>query len=345
MKKQSIITLIILTMISSLLGGCVKDDKSEKLSDSSNKIELEEVKIIQPVYNELWAPAYLAKTLGFYEEEGLNVEFITAEGPALMPALVGGQADIGLLGYEMMLMMAEQGKSTKMIAATTSKYPYSLVAREEYKEIKDLKGKNVVGAGPGSSPRAFVMAAMEYGGIKPNDVNYMNVQQSNTAFALEKDEIQATFAAAGSELKRLIDVGGHVLVDIKDDKVHEQLVGSPTYEMYIAAVMDKTVEEKPEMIQKFANALYKSIEWYKNNSAENIADELMKILPDGDRDELIAGIEISKPFISETGQFTESGHEAANKITQKVGMTKGYIEMSDVVDNSFIKKAMENYKK
>ncbi|KNF07972.1 hypothetical protein CLPU_10c00260 [Gottschalkia purinilytica] len=51
-----------------------------------------------------------------------------------------------------------------------------------------------------------------------------------------------------------------------------------------------------------------------------------------------------KPFIFTTGELTESGHKAANKVSKEANMIKNYGKREDLVDDSFLKKAMEGYK-
>lgn len=355
MKRKGLILFLVVSLFTMIFSACgnktestnaEKADASQATSTSSEKKELEKVTVVQPAYSELWSAAYIAKSLGYYENEGLDVEFVTVAGDSAPSAILGGKADIGLLGYEMMLMFTEQGQDVKMINATTGKFPYSIVGREEIKKMEDLKGK-VVSADPvTSSARAFVTTCVKKAGLEPNeDVTLMEVKGNGSIVAaMESNQVQATYAYGVNKLKLLED-GGNLLVDISDPAVHKELIGSPTYEMYITCTSGKVIKEKPEMVQKFENAMYRAFIWQQEHSAKEIAEKLGMYFPERDINNLITSLTEMKEYLSKEGELTLSGHDAANRIAISAGMIKETVQREKVVDDSFFKKAKDKYGK
>jgi ABC-type nitrate/sulfonate/bicarbonate transport system substrate-binding protein len=57
-------------------------------------------------------PSYFASWLGFYKEEGVDVEISQIAGASkILEAVVGGSADVGGGVYEQTIQMAAEGKS------------------------------------------------------------------------------------------------------------------------------------------------------------------------------------------------------------------------------------------
>ena len=86
-RKYLIILLIFLGIFS--LGSCKNQPKKEK------------IKLAEVAHSVFYAPQYVAIELGYFEEEGLNIELINANGAdKVTAALLSGEVQIGLQGPE-----------------------------------------------------------------------------------------------------------------------------------------------------------------------------------------------------------------------------------------------------
>ncbi len=95
MKKIIISCLILVILIIGIFLG-TKYEKKDSLNDSLTKVTVAEV-----AHSIFYAPQYLADSLGYFEEEGLDVEItLTAGADAVMAAVLSEDVDIGLCGTE-----------------------------------------------------------------------------------------------------------------------------------------------------------------------------------------------------------------------------------------------------
>lgn len=95
MKKIILICLIVI-----LLGiGIILGINPQKQDDKNNN--LKKVTLTEVTHSIFYAPQYLADALGYFEEEGLDVEITLSQGAdAVMSAVLSGDADIGFCGTE-----------------------------------------------------------------------------------------------------------------------------------------------------------------------------------------------------------------------------------------------------
>ena len=95
MKKIILICLIVI-----LLGiGIILGINTQKQDDKNTN--LKKVTLTEVTHSVFYAPQYLADALGYFEEEGLDVEITLSQGAdAVMSAVLSGDADIGFCGTE-----------------------------------------------------------------------------------------------------------------------------------------------------------------------------------------------------------------------------------------------------
>ena len=94
--KKIIITCIIIFIIIISIIFTTKNKTEEKIKNDLTKITVAEV-----THSIFYAPQYLADSLGYFKEEGLDVEIILASGAdAVMSAVLSGEVDIGFCGTE-----------------------------------------------------------------------------------------------------------------------------------------------------------------------------------------------------------------------------------------------------
>ena len=267
MKKRvisgilSVMLLLSLTACGSGNKTTSEDSKADTKTEESKKEEnTEPTKIVvgESYRSELWGAQYLADALGYYKDEGLDVELTTISGDSPSAALFSNDVQFLFFGSEAIPMFNEENQGCKMLMGFNSRIAMSLVGSPSTKTVADLKGKVVSAAEPGSSPRAFVYSALSQAGLNPeNDVTYVTMQVFASAAALAEEQIQCAYAS-GSLLDYMVGMGCNVLVDTSDPATHKAILGSEDYTTHIVMATDNYIKENPETCQKFVNALYKA---------------------------------------------------------------------------------------
>lgn len=67
----------------------------------NKKSDLKSIKVAEVAHSIFYAPQYIADSLGYFEEEGLDVEIILASGAdKVTAAVLSGDVEIGFCGSE-----------------------------------------------------------------------------------------------------------------------------------------------------------------------------------------------------------------------------------------------------
>ena len=140
MKKIlfSIILLIIIIVTALIF---IKPQKDNKLT---------KVKVAEVTHSIFYAPQYVAHKLGYFKEEGLDVEINLVSGAdKVTAAVLSGDVQIGFCGSEATIYVYNQGEKDYLVtfAGLTNKDGSFLVSREKYDNftLDKLKGKNIIG--------------------------------------------------------------------------------------------------------------------------------------------------------------------------------------------------------
>jgi len=254
-------------------------------AQSKVKIRYSEV-----VHSTLFVPAYVALAKGYFEEHGLEVTMTTAQGgDKSIAALLGGAADIALIGPETAIYVHNSNSPTQVhiFGGLTATDGYILVGREKVDKFdwSALKGREVMGWRPGSTPLLFLEAAMRLKGIDPiNDVKLVN----NIAVPARMGAWLSgniPFAIFGEPDASQLEIDGkaHILASIGET------VGLVDYTAFMAT--DRYIRDNPGTIQNWTNAVYKAQKWTESASAAEIAKVVLPFFPGVGERAMTAGIE------------------------------------------------------
>lgn len=146
MKKKLItvfLTAIFVITLPFALAGCNKNDKVIKINEVTHSI--------------FYAPLYLADALGYFKDEGYEIELTNGGGAdATMAAVLSGGADVGFCGPEAAIYVAIGGSddAPKVFGQLTKRDGSFLVGRTAQPDFKwsDLDGKEVLAGRKGGVP-------------------------------------------------------------------------------------------------------------------------------------------------------------------------------------------------
>jgi NitT/TauT family transport system substrate-binding protein len=134
-----------------------------------------------------FAPLYIAQDEGFFEEQGLRVEFVKMSEAAAIPALVRGDIDVwgGLLNTNFLNAMS-RGAKIKIVAekghfSSTGCVSGAMLARKalvesgEMHSLSQLKGRRI-DVSRTSYQEYFMDKLLNMAGLTPDDVEIVDVR-------------------------------------------------------------------------------------------------------------------------------------------------------------------------
>jgi NitT/TauT family transport system substrate-binding protein len=238
----------------------------------------------------LYAPAYVAITKGYFKDAGLDVEMSTAfGGDKAMAALLSNAADIALIGPETAIYVLNSDSSTKarIFCGLTSTDGFMLVGREKVDTFdwSMLKGKDILGFRPGSTPLLFLEEAMRMNGVDPQkDVKLMNnvaIPARVGSWLSGQNQYAIFIEPDASQLE--LDHKAYFLASIGGT------VGPADYTSFMAT--DKFIKDNPQAVQAWTNAIARAQKWTDAASIADIVSAIEQFFPGVNHDALMAAAE------------------------------------------------------
>jgi len=234
-------------------------------------------------YNEvvrsvLYVPSYVAISNGYFEEQGIEQTIATAQGgDKSMAALLGNGADIALMGPEspIYVLNSDSAVKARIFCALTSTDGFMLLGREKVDKFdwKMLKGKEILGFRPGSTPLLFLEEALRMNGIDPQkDVKLNNnvaIPARVGSWLAGQNQYGIFVEPDPSQLE--LDGKAHVLASIG------QTVGFADYTSFMAT--DQYIKQNPDVIQTWTNAIYRAQKWTETAAAPDLVNAIAEFFP------------------------------------------------------------------
>ena len=255
------------------------------LNTQKKTSDLTKVKVAEVTHSMFYAPQYLAHKLGYFEEEGLDVEIITVPGAdKVTAAVLSGDVQIGFCGSESTIYVYNQGEKDYLVnfAALTKRDGSFIVSREKIEDftLEDLKGKHVVAGRQGGMPVMMFEWALTQAGIDPKeDVNVdtsIELASMSGAFIGGTGDFVNLFEPNALQLEQ--EGYGYVVASLGE------LGGVVPYTAYHAK--KSYIEENEEVIQGFSNAINKALKYTRKHTPEEIAKDLVDYFPDTSLDDI-----------------------------------------------------------
>ena len=303
--------------------------------ESLKKITLSEV-----THSVFYAPQYAAIALGYFEEEGLQVELVNGEGAdKVMTSVISGQVDIGLAGPEASIYVYNEGKEdyAKVFAQLTACDGSFLVGREADSDFsyEKLKGTHVIAGRKGGVPYMTLEYLLGQHGVTPENTNLDNSIQFSmmgSSFASGVGDYVTLFEPTATEFE--LTGQGHILASIGEDS------GEIPYTAYFAN--KSYMEENSDVISAFTRAIYKGQQYVANANAEDVANLIVDFFPDTDVSVLTKVVERYRDIGAWATDpvLEQDSFERLQDVMQSAGELDVRADYSEVVDSSFAKAAM-----
>ncbi|HIT12123.1 MAG TPA: ABC transporter substrate-binding protein [Candidatus Pelethosoma merdigallinarum] len=308
------------------------------LNTQKKTSDLTKVKVAEVTHSMFYAPQYLAHKLGYFEEEGLDVEIITVPGAdKVTAAVLSGDVQIGFCGSESTIYVYNQGEKDYLVnfAALTKRDGSFIVSREKIEDftLEDLKGKHVVAGRQGGMPVMMFEWALTQAGIDPKE-------DVNVDTSIEFASMSGAFIGGTGDFVNLFEPNalqleqegyGYVVASLGE------LGGVVPYTAYHAK--KSYIEENEEVIQGFSNAINKALKYTREHTPEEIAKDLVDYFPDTSLDDITTIVKRYKDNDSwfETTEIKEEDFNHIQEVMENSEALEKRAPYDKLVDTRFVK--------
>lgn len=337
MKKRFTALLLVALMLSAALCACAskeEDAAGENLPEKT-KVVLNEV-----AHSIFYAPMYVAIEEGYFQEEGIDLELVTGFGAdKTMTAVLSDSADIGFMGSEASIYTYNEGATDHVVnfAQLTQRAGNFLVARQEMPDFtwEDLKGTDVLGGRKGGMPQMVFEYILKQNGIDPaKDVaidQSIDFGSTAAAFAEGQADFTVEFEPGATSLEQ--EGKGYVVASLGTDSGYVPYTAFSAKQSYL--------DENPDVIQGFTNALQKGMDFVQAHTPEEIAAVIEPQFKETDLDTITTIV--SRYYEQDTWKdnliFQEESFDLLQDILDEAGELTKRAPYADLVTTEFAEKA------
>lgn len=270
MKKILLFSLTIILLATSTIFGC-----------KENESTLTKVRLNEVAHSIFYAPQYVAIELGYFEEEGIDLELTTGFGAdKTMTAVLTDAADIGFMGSESTIYTYVEGADDYPVnfAQLTQRAGNFLVSRTPIENFSwsDVMNTTVLGGRAGGMPQMIFEYILKKNGINPETdldiVQNIDFGLTAGAFSSGKGDFTVEFEPGATSLE--LEGTGYVVASLGIDS------GYVPYTAYSAK--KSYINENPEIIQGFIRAIEKGMDYVATHTPEEIAKVIAPQFKDTD---------------------------------------------------------------
>jgi len=332
MKKKKIFLLsniFILTLTLSLITGCGKSNTNTETTEGANSKDIVVHYGYQPGHSQI----VVAKEKGWLDEEfskdNITIELDKfASGPPMIEAFTGNRVEFGQVGDQPALQAQANGAKVKAIAlyATASKTNQLLATSNSgIKSISDLKGKKV-GVTIGSVGHQLLYILLDSVGLKPSDIEVLNLQPADIKSSLASNNIDAAVT------------WDPIATQIVTEGIAQLITDGEKYKLSTNVIIANSdfLKEHGDVAERLLKVLDKAQKWIDENK-----EEALEIVSKDSG----YSVEVLKPTFEKTDrsiQFTDEKIQSIkdtgkylydNKIINKE------VNVDDLIDKTYLNNA------
>lgn len=291
----------------------------------------------------IYLPAKLTEALGYFKDEGLNVELQSQ--PAGVDAenqLIAGAVQ-GVVGfYDHTIDLQAKGKEVEAIVVF-GKVPgevelVSTKAAPTFRTMADAKGKTMGVTGLGSSTDFLTRYLALRQGVESKDYSLLPVGAGNTFIAaMQQDRIQAGMTTEPTVSQMLKTGEAKVLVDMRTEEGTRAAMGGlyPASSLYVS---NAWAESHKAQTSKLAHAFARTMQYLHSHSAEEIAEKMPRDYYGKDKDLYVTALKSSLAMFTTDGRMPEGGPETVLKVlsTFKPQVKAKNINLAKTYSNAYL---------
>ncbi|MDR2637445.1 MAG: ABC transporter substrate-binding protein [Zoogloeaceae bacterium] len=291
------------------------------------------------------APVLIADKLGYYRDEGLDVDIkALGDGPVIQQALAAHELDVAYIGTPPVYQWYTRGLKSVILAKVN--YGQAAVLAGIQSDIHDLaglKGHRLAGVKKGSGMdvllRGYVLG--ERAGLNPdNDLDIVDMPPSNMNAALDRGIVDAAFSWEPFVSQALLRGSARLLLDVNQEL--------PKYPWYVIVGLPETLRDRPDDVVKLLRAHRRAIAYLNEHPQEAnaiIADtfrlESVQRL-DGSQVDGQAIVAEARKRLGWSADLTDADLQFIQRLmaySNSLKFMNTTVPLKDLVDTSYLRKA------
>jgi NitT/TauT family transport system substrate-binding protein len=330
-KKLIVMILLLLSLVSIV-------------SCKENKIK--KIKVAEVAHSVFYAPQYVALELGYFEEEGLEIDLFNANGAdKVTSSLLSGDVQIGLQGPEPTIYLYKNNSKDYLVnfAQLTNTDGSFIFGREpiENFDLTMLKGKSILGGRAGGVPEMTLEYVLKKAGLTiaknsfEADVNVRTDVAFGAmagAFLSGEGDFTTLFEPTASEMVASGKL--YLLASVG------QYAGDVAFTAYSCSL--KYFKENEDVLTKFTKAIYRGQIFVATHSNEEVAKVIKNQFNDVSVETLTSVVERYRAINAwcTSPVFSEKAFDNLQNIMIEAQELDSKVEFNTLVDNSIALKVI-----
>ncbi|MBI2363589.1 MAG: ABC transporter substrate-binding protein [Deltaproteobacteria bacterium] len=274
--------------------------------------------------------AGLALKRGMFRDEGLDLELIRMNANVSITALSTGDIDFTMV-FASVVRGALRGMPMKVVASFMDSSTHLLIARPEYKSIRDLKGRTLAVSTFGATSDVAARMMMKQGGVDPEkELKIIPLGVERARYAALREGI--------------VDVAVLSPPTDTDAQRHGYRILSRFHEHFKLPFTGlgthlKKLKEKPDEVKRMVRALLRANRFVRANREGTI--QTMMDWNKVDRESAVATYDSTWKIFSEDGGISESGLKLVIDQGREAMKIERPVANSEVADFSIIREVQK----
>ena len=301
--------------------------------------------VVGGIEKQIYLPAKLAEQLGYFKDEGLDVDVLNeSAGVNAENELLAGAVQ-GVVGfYDHCVDLQTKGKfveSVVQFSQAPGEVEMVSTKHPEIKSMADVKGKTLGVTGLGSSTNFLTAYLATKSGVPVGQFSVLPVGAGTTFIAaMQQDRIQAGMTTEPT-ISRLLKTGdARVLVDMRTVAGTKAALGGtyPAASFYMSTAY---VNAHKDVVQKLANAFVKTLKFIDTHSAAEITEKMPKSYYQADKEAYIKALADGKAMFTVDGVMPQGGPETVYAVLSEFSPNvKGKkVDLAKTYTTEFVKNA------
>lgn len=291
-------------------------------------IAADKIRIAVANFNVSFMTAGVAAKKGYFRDEGLEPEIIGMRPPVSITALASGDIDYTTV-FGSVVRAAVRGLPVRVVASFIDGSTHALIARPEFKSVKDLRGRTLgVGSYGASDDIAGRMMVKHYGVDPDKQMKVVALGPDRARFAALKEGIVDVAVIAppmDSEGRR---AGFNILA-----RAYEIF----TFPFVGLGTSTKKLSEKPDEVRRTLKAFIRANRFIRDNREESI--QILTAWGRTDRNSAAAAYDAAVKVFNADGTIPESGLRLVLEQARSEANLSREVAVSEVADLTLLREA------